>query len=89
MASATTIAADAVGGAVGAVLRYRVSLSFGAGLFCISGPFAILLVNIAGSGLPGFLPNAVAAGMVLPEAWPSLFAHGLIEGADHFFQLCA
>ena len=36
MASATMIAAVAAGRAIGAVLRYGVSLSFGAGLFGIS-----------------------------------------------------
>ena len=69
MASATIIAAVAAGGAIGAVLRYGVSLSFGAGLFGIAGPLATLLVNIAGSGLMGCLAGAIAAGMVLPEAW--------------------
>ena len=39
MASATMIAAVAAGGAIGAVLRYGVSLSVGAGLFGIAGFF--------------------------------------------------
>ena len=50
MASVTIIAAVAAGGAIGALLRYGVSLSFGAGLFGIAGPLVTLLVNIAGSG---------------------------------------
>ena len=43
------IAAVAAGGAIGAVLRYGVSLSVGAGLFAIAGPLATLRVNIAGA----------------------------------------
>ena len=39
MASATMIAAVAAGGAIGAVLRYGVSHSVGAGLFGITGFF--------------------------------------------------
>ena len=50
MASSTMIAAIAAGGAIGAILRYWVNLSFGAGLFGIAGPLATLLVNIAGTG---------------------------------------
>ena len=67
MASATMIAAVAVGGAIGAVLRYGVSLTVGAGIFGIAGPFATLLVNVAGSGLMGCLAGAIAAGIVCPR----------------------
>ena len=84
MANATMIAAVAAGGAIGAVLRYGVSLSVGAGLFGIAGPFATLLVNIAGSGLMGCLAGAVAAGMVLPEAWRGFFAIGLLGALTTF-----
>ena len=84
MASATMIAAVAAGGAIGAVLRYWVSLSFGTGLFGIAGPLATLLVNIAGSGLMGCLAGAIAAGMVLPEAWRGFFAIGLLGALTTF-----
>ena len=84
MESATMIAAVAAGEAMGAVLRYGVSLSFGAGLFGIAGPLATLLVNIAGSGLMGCLAGAIAAGMVLPEAWRSFFAVGLLGALTTF-----
>jgi CrcB protein len=84
MASATMIAAVAAGGAIGAVLRYGVSLSFGAGLFGIAGPMATLLVNIAGSGLMGCLAGAIAAGMFLPGAWRSFFAVGLLGALTTF-----
>ena len=69
MASATMIAAVAAGGAIGAVLRYGASLSVGAGLLCIAGPFETLLVNVGGLGLMACLASVIAAGMVLPDAW--------------------
>ena len=84
MASATMIAAVAVGGAIGAVLRYGVSLSFGAGLCGIGAPLATLVVNIGGSGLMGCLAGAIAAGMVLPEAWRGFFAVGLLGALTTF-----
>ena len=84
MASTTMIAAVAVGGAIGAVLRYGVSLSFGTGLFGIAGPLATLMVNIAGSSLMGCLAGAIAAGMVLPEAWRGFFAVGLLGAMTTF-----
>jgi len=78
MASATMITAVAAGGAIGAVLRYGVSLSVGAGLFGIAGPLATVLVNIVYSGLMGCLAGAVAAGMVLLVAWQGFFAIDLL-----------
>ena len=84
MASATVIAAVAAGGAVGAVLRYRVSLGVGAGLFGIAGPLATLLVNIASSGLMGCLAGVIVAGMVLPEAWRGFFTTGLLGALTTF-----
>ena len=84
MASATMIAAVAVGGAIGAILRYVVSLSMDAGLFGIAGPLATLLVNIAGSGLMGCLAGAIASGMILPEAWRGFFTIGLLGARTTF-----
>ena len=84
MASATMIAAVAAGEAIGAILRYGVSLSFGNGLFGIAGPLATLLVNIAGSGLMGCLAGAIASGMVLPEPWRGFFAIGLLGALTTF-----
>jgi len=78
MASATMITAVAAGGAIGAVLRYGVGLSVGAGLFGIAGPLATVLVNIVYSGLMGCLAGAVAAGMVLLVAWQGFFAIDLL-----------
>jgi len=65
-------------------LHYGVSLSVGAGLFGIAGPLATLLVNIVGSGLMGCLAGAVAAGMVLPEAWRGIFVIGLLGALTTF-----
>ena len=84
MESVTVIAAVAAGGAMGAVLRYGVSLSFGAGLFGIEGPLATLLVNVAGSGLMGCIAGAIAAGMTLSEAWRGFFAVGLLGALTTF-----
>ena len=84
MESAIMIAAVAAGGAMGAVLRYGVSLSFGAGLFGIAGPLATLLVNVAGSGLMGCIAGAIAAGITLPEAWRGFFAVGLLGALTTF-----
>ena len=84
MESVTMIAAVAAGGAIGAVLRYGISLSFGGGLFGIAGSLATLLVNIAGSGLVGCLAGAIAAGMALPEAWRVFFAVGLLGALTTF-----
>ncbi len=84
MATATMIAAVAAGGAIGAVLRYGVSLSVGVGVFGIPGPLVTLLVNVTGSGLMGFLAGAIAAGMVLPEAWRVFFAVGLLGALTTF-----
>ena len=80
------IAAVAAGGVIGAVLRYGVSRSVDAGLFGIAGPLSTLLVNIAGSGLMGCLAGAVAAGMVLLEAWRGFFAIGLLGALTTFFS---
>ena len=78
------IAAVAAGGAMGAVFRYGVSLSFGASLFSITGPLATLMVNIAGSGLMGCIAGAIAAGMVLPEALRGFFVVGLLGALTTF-----
>ena len=84
MESATMIAAVAAGGAMGAVLRYGVTLSFGAGLFGIAGRLATLSVNIVGLRLMGCIVGAIASGMVLPEAWRDFFAVGLLGALTTF-----
>ena len=80
----TMMVAVVAGGAIGAVLRYSISLITSAGIFGVSGPLATLLVNIAGSGLMGCLAGAIAAGMVLPDAWRGFFAVGLLGALTTF-----
>ena len=41
-------------------------------------------MNIAGSGLMGCLAGAIAAGMVLPEAWRVFLAVGLLGALTTF-----
>mgnify|MGYP003322472893 CR=1 FL=1 len=77
-------AAVAVGGALGAMIRYAVSLVVGGGLFGIAGPMATLGVNVAGSAIMGGLAGAVAAGFVLPEMWRGFIAIGLLGALTTF-----
>ena len=77
-------AAVAAGGALGAMLRYSVSLLTGAGFFGINGPLATLSVNVVGSGVMGFLAGLVAGGLILPEAWRAFFAVGLLGALTTF-----
>lgn len=74
----------AAGGAIGAVIRYLVSVWVGAGIFGIAGPLATLGVNILGCGLMGLLAGAVAGGMLLPEAWRGFVAVGLFGALTTF-----
>lgn len=82
--SVAIYAAVAAGGAIGAVIRYGSSLFFGAGIFGIPGPLATIIVNIVGSGLMGLLAGAIAAGLVLPEAWRGFVAVGLLGALTTF-----
>ena len=77
-------AAVAAGGALGAMLRYSVSLLTGAGFFGINGPLATLSVNGVGSGVMGLLAGLVAGGLILPEAWRAFFAVGLLGALTTF-----
>ena len=77
-------AAVAAGGALGAMLRYSVSLLTGAGFFGINGPLATLSVNAVGSGVMGLLAGLVAGGLILPEAWRAFFAVGLLGALTTF-----
>ena len=76
--------AVAAGGALGAMLRYSVSLLTGAGFFGITGPLATLSVNVVGSGVMGLLAGLVAGGLILPEAWRAFFAVGLLGALTTF-----
>ena len=77
-------AAVAAGGAIGAMVRYGVSLVAGAGFFGIAGPFATMLVNVLGCGLMGIIAGFVANGIVLPDAWRAFGAVGLLGALTTF-----
>ena len=85
------IAAVAVVEAIGAILGFWASLSVGASLFGVTGPSAALLVNVVGLGLMGCLAGAIAASMILPEAWRGFFAISLLGALTTFssFALAA
>ena len=72
------------GGAIGAMLRYSISLVTGLGIFGISGPLATLVVNGAGSALMGCLAGSVAAGLVLSEALRGFLAVGVLGALTTF-----
>ena len=61
----------ALGGALGAVCRYAVALSWVA-----HWPFATLLVNVLGSVLLGYLAGAEASGTALAPSLKALFGIG-------------
>ena len=77
-------AAVAGGGALGAMLRYSVSLLTGAGFFGINGPVATLIVNVCGSSLMGLFAGLVAGGLMVPEAWRAFIAIGLLGALTTF-----
>ena len=56
-------AAVAAGGALGALLRYCVSLLADSGFFEINGSLATLCLNVVGSGVMGLLAGLVAGGL--------------------------
>ena len=62
-------AAVAAGGALGALLRYSVSLLADSGFFGINGPLATLCLNVVGSGVMVLLAGLVAGGLTLLEVW--------------------
>ena len=77
-------AAVAIGGALGAMLRYSVSLMTGAGFFGINGPVATLTVNKCASGVIGLLAGLVAGGLILPELWRAFLKVGLLGALTTF-----
>ena len=68
------LALVAVGGAVGASLRYSVQSSFEPD----SGPYAIAGVNLLGSLLLGSIFGAIAAGTSLSDGTMAVFATGAL-----------
>ena len=68
------LALVAVGGAIGASLRYSVQSSFEPD----SGPYATAGVNLLGSLLLGSIFGAIAAGTALSEGAMAVFATGVL-----------
>ena len=64
----------AVGGAIGASLRYSIQSSFEPD----SGPYATVGVNLLGSLLLGCIFGAIAAGNALSEGAMAVFATGVL-----------
>ena len=77
-------AAVAAGGALGAMIRYAVSLAVGGGIFGIAGPLATLGVNVVGSAIMGGFAGAVTAGLVVPEMWRGFVAIGFLGALTTF-----
>ena len=68
------LALVAVGGAIGASLRYSIQSSFEPA----SGPYATAGVNLLGSLLLGSIFGAIAAGTALSEGAMAVFATGVL-----------
>ena len=64
----------AIGGAIGATLRYAVQSSFGPD----SGTYSTVSVNLLGSLLLGSLFGAISAGVAIGEDAVALFATGVL-----------
>lgn len=73
----------AIGGAVGATLRYGISTLFVA-LFGKSFPFATLFVNVVGSFLMGLLFSALEHGIISDLQWRSLLGIGFLGALTTF-----
>ena len=84
MISLPMMIAVACGGAIGATLRYLVSLYVGAGVFGFSGPLATLCVNIVGSCAMGMFACFVTGHGAVPEIWRGFFAVGLLGALTTF-----
>ena len=82
--SAGMFAAVAAGGALGAIVRYAVTLGIGPGVFGLPGPLATLMVNVAGSAMMGVVAALVAAGVAIPEAWRGFVAVGFLGALTTF-----
>lgn len=73
----------ALGGAVGASLRFGVNLAMVAS-FGKSFPYATLTVNIIGSFLMGLLFSAIEHGIIADQTWRALLGIGLLGAFTTF-----
>ena len=75
--------AVAVGGAVGASMRYGVTLAM-ISLMGKNFPYATLMVNVLGSFVMGLLFSLIEHGIVADLPWRSLFGIGLLGAFTTF-----
>ena len=79
----SNLIAVAIGGAIGASLRYGVTLLM-ISLFGKSFPYATLTVNVLGSFVMGLLFSLIDHGIVADLPWRSLFGIGLLGAFTTF-----
>ena len=77
------LAAVALGGAIGASLRYGVTLAMVSALGK-NFPYATLTVNVLGSFVMGLLFSLIEHGIVADLPWRSLFGIGLLGAFTTF-----
>ena len=80
--------AVALGGAMGAVARYGVSV----GVVAVAGtnaaaPVATLLVNVVGSGAMGAVYGFLSGGGAMPESLRAIFGGRIFGGFDDIFNV--
>ena len=73
----------ALGGAIGSVARYQVSL-WASGKFGASFPYGTLIVNVAGCYLIGLFMIIATEKQLLPPYWRLLVASGFLGGLTTF-----
>lgn len=77
------LVAVALGGAVGASMRYGVTIIM-VSLLGKSFPYATLIVNVLGSFIMGLLFSLIEHGIVADLPWRSLFGIGLLGAFTTF-----
>ena len=77
-------AAVAAGGALGALLRYGVSLLADSGFFDINGSLATLCLNVVGIGVMVLLAGLVSGGLTLLEVWRAFSTVSLLGALTTF-----
>ena len=79
----TMIAAVAVGGALGSVMRYLVAIAVGR-TFGTAFPWSILFINVSGSALIGVFVSMFALRWTLPETVRVFLTVGICGGYTTF-----
>jgi len=73
----------AVGGGIGSVTRYLVSL-WAAGRFGVDFPYGTLIVNVVGCYIIGLFMILATEKLLLPNYWRLLIASGFLGGLTTF-----